>query len=287
MKEIKDIADAIDTRIKSPFFGYAVLALFAINWRALFFLVVSDTTATDRIINFDAHTSIYTLVWYPLIFGVISAIASPWIGYLFMRITSKPTNLRNFAQADVDHALLLKQKELEEIRNSILKEREQRILEQAKREEEIDSIENTELRERTRAELEAVRKMAAKQGEENLEKTMSWTEVLSLPINSESLYLYSRKKYPSLAPSEKWQNILLKDLDYTRYSTINDIDDVVDDSIAFVEHYKKQNPNFFKTSTDHITKSLGYSDPDFLEKHDFGYQTKKAISDFRKKVKQP
>ena len=50
---MKDIVDAVGERVKSPYFGYSVIAFFAINWKELFVLFLSDKTADERILYFD------------------------------------------------------------------------------------------------------------------------------------------------------------------------------------------------------------------------------------------
>ena len=74
---MKDLIEEIDSRIKSPLFGYFFVALLAINWEVLFFLLADKSGAVERIAYFNKNADIYTLILYPFIFTIIYAIAYP------------------------------------------------------------------------------------------------------------------------------------------------------------------------------------------------------------------
>lgn len=62
------------------------------------------------------------------------------------------------------------------------------------------------------------------------------------------------------------------------------LDAVVDRARAAVEAYQKENPDWFKTGTDFITKSLGFADPKFRAKHGFASRTRTAFDKFQSLV---
>jgi len=97
--------------------------------------------------------------------------------------------------------------------------------------------------------------------------------VLKEPINYESLKIYSEQYFPKLEISNYWQNELIRDLDKSKYSTIKDIHDKVQKAKSFVKYYMKKSPEYFEYSTDIITKSLGYLDEEYRNKHNWSWNT--------------
>jgi putative GTP pyrophosphokinase len=81
------------------------------------------------------------------------------------------------------------------------------------------------------------------------------------------------------------QEILLGDLDHSRYRTLNDIDRMVLASADAVAAYQREAPELFKAGTDFITKSLGFADPAFRAGHGFAARTRQAFTKFDSLVK--
>ena len=109
-------------------------------------------------------------------------------------------------------------------------------------------------------------------------------EVLSRPVNYDSLSWYTLWKFPGMDISEHWQRRLLEDFDISKYSTIQELDNVVNRTRKAVEAYQGIKPELFRFGTDYITKSLGFVDEDFRSRHDFGQSTLEAFSQFRELV---
>lgn len=154
---MKEILEALGTRIRSPLFGYMALAFFAINWKELLYLWLSDEDISNRIEFFTNNTSNLSLLIYPIILGIACAIIYPWVHLVFLRMAYKPTYLRNILQAETEHSMLLKKQELEALRNKMLTQKEENLIEQAKRDQEISQIENEELRQKLQMEVEKLR----------------------------------------------------------------------------------------------------------------------------------
>lgn len=110
---------------------------------------------------------------------------------------------------------------------------------------------------------------------------------LSQPIDFDTLHAYTQWKFPHLPVSEQWHMRLLRDLDKKRYLSLANIDDAVEAAKPAVEQYRLQNPAWFRTGTDFITKSLGFMDMAFREKHPWGERTKMAFKQFAHLVKKP
>jgi putative GTP pyrophosphokinase len=62
---------------------------------------------------------------------------------------------------------------------------------------------------------------------------------------------------------ENLQELLIKDLDHSRFGRLKDIDDVVVRATDAIEAYRKEAPDLFTFGTDYITKSIGFVDEQF------------------------
>ncbi|MFO1433691.1 MAG: toll/interleukin-1 receptor domain-containing protein [Candidatus Competibacteraceae bacterium] len=102
-------------------------------------------------------------------------------------------------------------------------------------------------------------------------------DVLARPITYDSLGWYTLWKFPGRTVSEQIQAILFRDIDRTKYRTIEDLDKVVDRARPAVERYASENPDWFRYGTDFITKSLGLIDLEFRARHGFAARTLKAF----------
>jgi hypothetical protein len=97
------------------------------------------------------------------------------------------------------------------------------------------------------------------------------------PLNERTLKTYTRWKFPELPVDERIQRLLLRDIDKNRYKSIGDLDHVVKTAANAVEKYRDEEPEIFKAGTDYLTKSLGFVDLDFRDKHPFSAQTREAF----------
>jgi ppGpp synthetase/RelA/SpoT-type nucleotidyltranferase len=110
-------------------------------------------------------------------------------------------------------------------------------------------------------------------------------DFLLQPIDYDTLTAYSHWRFPHLKHSEFWQTRLLEDLNPQRYARLRDLDGVVERAKDAVTRYREDMPNWFQFSTDFLTKSLGFVDPEFREKHDFGPPTREAFEKYKYLVK--
>lgn len=102
---------------------------------------------------------------------------------------------------------------------------------------------------------------------------------LNQPIIDDTLRVYTNKMFPGLPIKENIHLLILRDLNVNKYKTLKDIDAAVIFSEKFVEYYKTQSDSF-KSGSDYITKSLGYYDKEFREKHPFASKTINAMIEF-------
>ena len=105
-------------------------------------------------------------------------------------------------------------------------------------------------------------------------------ELLSQSINKDTLYFYTKWRYPKLPINSTVQERLLIDLSYTEIKTLGDLDHAVDAAEFAVDNYKKEAHDVFRTGTDFLTKSLGFVDKKFRAKHGFSQQTRQAFSKY-------
>jgi TIR domain len=108
-------------------------------------------------------------------------------------------------------------------------------------------------------------------------EAVSMFPLLNQPVNETTLEIYTKQKYPGLPVNEKIQRLLLRDLDKARYTTIGCLDRVVNAASDAVDKYRNEKPEWFKSGTDYLTKSLGFTDNDFRERHGFAPQTREAF----------
>ncbi|MCC5845093.1 MAG: hypothetical protein JJU05_12665 [Verrucomicrobia bacterium] len=154
---MKEIFDAIGTRLKSPLFGYTFFAFLAINWKAIFYVFASDDEIIDRFVYFDTQTSLQSLIVYPVLFSVCTALIYPWINYFFLWVGRVPADLKNILQATTEHKLLLKKQEMQELRTQALATKEQELIDRAKRDQEIEDIDDEEARSDLQKQLKNLR----------------------------------------------------------------------------------------------------------------------------------
>ncbi|WP_418512143.1 hypothetical protein [Corallibacter sp.] len=154
---MKDLFDAITTRIQAPYFGYSLLAFVVLNWRALFLLIMLDATAHERISIFEQETSVWSVVVLPLLVGAILAIFTPWSRYIFEYLSQKPFALRDRIHLHADHQRTIQQTKLEQARSELFGQKEQELIERAKRDEEIAGIDDEDVKARLTNELATLR----------------------------------------------------------------------------------------------------------------------------------
>jgi len=155
---MREILEALNSRVRSPLFGYFVLAFIFINWRALLLLWLADEDIEMRIELFCFHTNYSSLLLYPALFAAVGAVTYPWINLFFLRLVNKPAIQKNSLQITTDHKRLMEQTKLESLRNSMFAKKEEGLIEQAKRDQEVQSIEDAQLREKLEKEISSLRK---------------------------------------------------------------------------------------------------------------------------------
>lgn len=79
---LKDVFDAAQSRIRSPFIGSIVIVFLVINWQPLFYVLFADKPVRARFLYFDANTDPISLCWLPIGLGIAISLTAPWLKYL-------------------------------------------------------------------------------------------------------------------------------------------------------------------------------------------------------------
>lgn len=108
-------------------------------------------------------------------------------------------------------------------------------------------------------------------------KKESIPEFLSQHIDHDTLAAYTQWKFQGMPISEHWHARLLADLDRRKYGTLYDVDQAVEQAHEAVQAYREENPDWFKYGTDYLTKSLGFVDSEFRQRHPWGDKTREAF----------
>lgn len=150
-----DVLDAVSARIKAPYFGYAVLAFIAWNWRGIFLLLMTDGTPEQRLSAFDMHTTLCSLYIAPLLTGIFVAASAEWIRFGFEWVARKPRQLMSMRVLQEEHDKAVEKIKLEALRQKIDASEEEQLIERAKREDKaVQDIESEDVKQRLQAELE-------------------------------------------------------------------------------------------------------------------------------------
>lgn len=112
-------------------------------------------------------------------------------------------------------------------------------------------------------------------------KSAQPSDFLAQSVDLETIQAYIEWKYPGLPINEPILSLLLRDIDLGRHSTLGHIDAAIEKARPAVEAYKLENPDWFMSGADFITKSLGFVDPDFRSKHPFGRKTVLAFDKYK------
>ncbi|WP_281992645.1 hypothetical protein [Sulfitobacter geojensis] len=97
---LKELADAAEARIRSPFIGSIALVFFTLNWKAVAILLFASGSIELRVLTFDEMTTLQSLIFYPVLLGVMIALILPWSKLLGAWIAKKPAGILRRLQHD-------------------------------------------------------------------------------------------------------------------------------------------------------------------------------------------
>ena len=149
MEFLKDTTDSLLQRARSPIAGSVVFAFFVINWRPVWYLFFADEPAAIKLRFFDLNSSWKTLYFWPIIVGVLIAIAAPWIKLIGVWLALRPTSILGRMRFDRKHEDQIYQNNrlaaAEEAAANLEAAKERRVIDAAKRLEEAGDVANPEV----------------------------------------------------------------------------------------------------------------------------------------------
>jgi hypothetical protein len=148
---LKDAFEAIEQRIRSPFFGSIAIAFVAINWKSIWYMLFADQSAVVKFSFFDQTTDEVSLLWLPLAVGGLFALASPalslfgawwakWPTFQLKKIQRDQAYDLKIHDADKQTKLQDKLKAAENAQADRLAEQGRRLIEAAKRKQDAEKL---------------------------------------------------------------------------------------------------------------------------------------------------
>lgn len=102
----KDGADAWLQRVKSHLIGSIILAFLAINWQPIFFLIFSEAPVLLKFWYFDFNTSFESLFAWPVFYGLVIGLATPFVNLIGSWAARWPTESVRVLNARSSHAVM-------------------------------------------------------------------------------------------------------------------------------------------------------------------------------------
>ena len=154
---MKDLLDAINTRVKEQYWGFFLISFVAFNWRALFLLCFTNGTAQARLDIFDVNTSFANLFVYPILVALAITLLTPWLKVLFGSVSRLAYEKLNSQELVREHRYITEKNKLEKERAIELANKEEELIDQAKRDVDINQIADEETRNKLKMEIEKLR----------------------------------------------------------------------------------------------------------------------------------
>ena len=154
---MKDLFEAINTRVKEPYWGFFLLSFFAFNWRGLFLLCLATGTAQERVNLFDSETNFWSLLFLPIVTSLIILLITPWLKVIFGYATRSAYERINSQELKRESKYLAEKNSLEKERSRELANKEKELIDQAMRDEDIEKIKDTEVKENLKKEIDDLR----------------------------------------------------------------------------------------------------------------------------------
>jgi len=152
-----DIYEALKERVKNPYFGYVLITFFALNWKEILFIFLSEKSIEHRIIYFENGTDNFSLILGPLAISAALLLVHPWIKLLYYRVAQFPVTRRSILIQEDEHKAITRKTMLEEARNEQISSRrdamtdefasrERVLIDEAKRNDELLKIRDEKIR---------------------------------------------------------------------------------------------------------------------------------------------
>lgn len=154
---MKEVFSAISDRFKTPYYGYVCLAFFALNWQAIYLLILGEGKPSTKLSAFDTQTSLYSLLVCPLLIGLVISLLNPWVKVLFAWVEKVPRSRYSDMMSDEEHSKAIYQNKLKQQRNRAEKLDEERLINRAVMDEFVKDLDDGELKEQLVSKLDGLR----------------------------------------------------------------------------------------------------------------------------------
>ncbi|UWQ04252.1 hypothetical protein [Aliiroseovarius crassostreae] len=155
---LKDIFEAANNRIRSPFVGSILFVFLVVNWMPIYNLLFGDTSVLMRLAYFRYATNGWSLYIWPILGGIGFALLSPWLKHFGAWCAQVPTAKLKLMQDNAAHRHQMldmdRQIALEERRALAEEKRDRRKIDAAIRENEAEEVGGEELLLKLQAEKE-------------------------------------------------------------------------------------------------------------------------------------
>ena len=142
MDALGKIFDEFRSRVRSPIWGTIGLYVILLNWKAFYFLLFADVSVPEKFSFWDENVTHEWLICYPLILGVISIVAVPWIRVGFTQVNKfADLKLHNIQSTHRNDKELHDQAEEDKLEEAI----ENQKIERAKRLKEAEKVGDKDL----------------------------------------------------------------------------------------------------------------------------------------------
>ena len=159
METFKEMIAAISNRIKSRVVSSILLSFIAINWKVIFFVLFEPVGSEVKFTYFDANTSPKTLYWLPIAFGCIFAVIAPWLTVMGQLLSYPADKLRKKILNNANHDDLVDKLDYEVKLREYKANKEQALIDEAKRDEVVKSISDPEIRAKLEQQIEEEREV--------------------------------------------------------------------------------------------------------------------------------
>lgn len=154
---MKDLFEAINTRVKEPYWGFFVLSFLAFNWKGLFLLSFSVGTAQEKIALFEVETTLWSLLVCPIGSALIILLLTPWLKVILGYATRSAYERINSQELKRESKYLAEKNSLEKERARELANKEKELIDQAMRDEDIEKIKDVDVKENLKKEIVELR----------------------------------------------------------------------------------------------------------------------------------
>jgi hypothetical protein len=277
---LKDIWNSlrlyIEDRLSSPFLVAFLFAWTIINYR-FFLIVFNDSHFTEKM-SLIEHYVFPTLndkllkgLGYPLLAALIYVLIYPFIDRLFFKAWRWHQNRLTRTRHDADQQRPVSEQDRAQILSYVHQVQRQHNEE---KQQWVSVIEQQRVRiSELEAQATAPTLPSPRQPPARAETEEVPDRLLDQEITDAAVDAYLRYRYPDKPTGGERIGLALLDLDRGTYNRVRQLHRVMQRAKEAVDAYAQKRPSMFKYGLDHLTKSLGFADKQFRQKHSFAAES--------------